>query len=81
MILGMSNTYQQLITSLKVDEIRWVLSKYGDSRVGTNSPMAINHKKTGKLKAWLAWLLLVTTSLVIAPFLPIQPSSTMHLLN
>lgn len=38
MILGCSNTYQQLVTSLKVDEIRWVLSKRGDSKVGTNSP-------------------------------------------
>lgn len=65
MILGMSNTYQQLITSLEVDEIRWVLSKREDSRVGTNLPLAINHKRTGKLKAWLAWLLLISTSLVI----------------
>ena len=65
MILGMSNTYQQLITSLEADEVRWVLSTRGDSRVGTNSPLAINHKKTGKSKAWLAWLLLILTSLVI----------------
>ncbi|MCJ1429003.1 hypothetical protein MMC29_006916, partial [Sticta canariensis] len=48
MTLGMSNTYQQLITSLKVNEIRWMLSKHEDSRVGTNSPFAINHKKSGK---------------------------------
>ena len=64
MILGMSNTYQQLLTSLRFDEIRWVLSKHGDSRVGTNSPMNINHKKRGKRKAWLLWLLLISTSLV-----------------
>ena len=64
MILGCSNTYQQLVTSLKVDEIRWVLSKRGDSKVGTNSPWAINHKRDGKTKAWLAWLLLIGTSLV-----------------
>jgi hypothetical protein len=64
MILGCSNTYQQLVTSLKVDEIRWVLSKRGDSKVGTNSPWAINHKREGKIKAWLAWLLLIGTSLV-----------------
>lgn len=38
MILGCSNTYQQLVTSLRVDEIRWILSKRGDSKVGTNSP-------------------------------------------
>jgi hypothetical protein len=64
MILGCSNTYQQLVTTLKVGEIRWVMSKRGDSRVGTNSPWAINHKREGKLKAWLAWILLISTSLV-----------------
>lgn len=64
MVLGCSNTYQQLVTALKVDEIRWVLSKRGDSKVGTNSPWAINHKRDGKAKAWLAWLLLIGTSLV-----------------
>jgi hypothetical protein len=64
MILGMSNTYQQLVTSLNVDEIRSVLSRKGDSRVGTNSPFAINDKKSGKLKHWLAWILLIMTSLV-----------------
>ena len=66
MILGMSNTYQQLVTSLNVDEIRWVLSKRGDSRIGTNSPSAINHKRSGKLTAWLSWILLISTSLVRA---------------
>lgn len=65
MTLGMSNTYQQLITSLKVDEIRWMMSKYEDSRVGTNSPMTIKHKKNGKVSSLLAWLLLISTSLVI----------------
>lgn len=65
MILGCSNTYQQLITALKVDEIRWVLSKRGDSKVGTNSPWSINHKKSGKGMAWLGWLLLISTSMVI----------------
>lgn len=64
MVLGMSNTYQQLVTALNVDEIKWVLSKKGDSRVGTNSPFAINDKATGKLKHWLTWLLLISTSLV-----------------
>jgi hypothetical protein len=64
MVLGMSNTYQQLVTALNVDEIRWVLSKKGDSRVGTKSPFAINDKSTGRLKHWLAWLLLITISLV-----------------
>ena len=66
MILGCSNTYQQLITALKVDEIRWVLSKRGDSKVGTNSPWSINHKKSGKTGSWLAWLLLISTSMVTA---------------
>jgi hypothetical protein len=65
MILGCSNTYQQLITALKVDEIRWVLSKMGDSKVGTNSPLSINHKRNGKRLAWLAWILLVSTSMVM----------------
>jgi hypothetical protein len=65
MILGCSNTYQQLITALKVDEIRWVLSKRGDSKVGTNSPWSINHKKAGKGLAWLGWVLLISTSMVI----------------
>ncbi|KAL9111596.1 MAG: hypothetical protein Q9187_007910 [Circinaria calcarea] len=82
MILGMSNTYQQLATSLKVDEIKWALSKRGDSRVGTNSPMAINDKRNGKLTSWLAWLLLISTSLpihflansFIGPSLFIKPS-------
>lgn len=64
MVLGCSNTYQQLITALKVDEIRWVLSKHGDSKIGTNSPWSINHKRSGKLKAWLAWILLIGTSIV-----------------
>ena len=64
LVLGMSNTYQQLVTSLRFDEIRWVLSKRGDSRVGTNSPTNINHKKRGKWKAWLSWILLIVTSMV-----------------
>lgn len=64
MVLGCSNTYQQLVTSLKVDELRWVLSNRGDSKVGTNSPWAINHKKTGKAKAWGCWGLLILTSIV-----------------
>lgn len=67
MILGCSNTYQQLATALTVGEMRWVLSKRGDSKVGTNSPWAINHKREGKTKAWLAWALLISTSLV-SPF-------------
>lgn len=64
MVLGCSNTYQQLVTALKVDEIRWVLQKRGDSKVGTNSPWSINHKRKGKTVAWLAWLLLILTSVV-----------------
>lgn len=64
MLLGCSNTYQQLVTSLKVDEIPWVLCQRGDSKVGLNSPWSINHKRAGKAKAWLAWILLIATSLV-----------------
>lgn len=66
MVLGCSNTYQQLVTAPKVNEIRWMLSKHGDSKVGTNSPWAINNKREGKLKAWMAWLLLISTSIVSA---------------
>ncbi|KAF2813074.1 uncharacterized protein BDZ99DRAFT_339159, partial [Mytilinidion resinicola] len=65
MILGMSNTYQQMVTSLKVGDIKYVLSKYGDTRVGTNSPFAINHKREGRLNSWLAWVLLISTSLPV----------------
>ena len=64
MILGISNTYQQLVTSLKISDIKWVLQKFGDSRVGTNSPFSINRKREGKVSSWLAWLLLICTSMV-----------------
>lgn len=65
MILGMSNTYQQLITSLSTKELRWTLQKHEDSRVGTNSPFNINHKQTKRLSAWLQWILLIATSLPV----------------
>ncbi|KAF2798411.1 hypothetical protein K505DRAFT_195605, partial [Melanomma pulvis-pyrius CBS 109.77] len=65
MILGMSNTYQQLVTSLTTSDLKYMLQKFGDSRVGTNSPFNINHKKEGKRSSWLAWLLLITTSLPV----------------
>ena len=64
MILGMSNTYQQILTALNVDDLKYVLSKHGDSRVGTNSPFAINHKRKGRAIAWIAWFSLIFTSLV-----------------
>ncbi|KAL8935344.1 MAG: hypothetical protein Q9216_005474 [Gyalolechia sp. 2 TL-2023] len=81
MILGMSNTYQQLITSLSTSELRWALSKHEDSRVGTNSPFNINHKKSKKVQSWCEWILLVATSLpvhflansVIGPTVYYQP--------
>jgi hypothetical protein len=65
MLLGMSNTYQQLVTSLKIGDLKHMLEKYGDSRVGTNSPFNMNHKQRGKRRSWAAWLLLVITSLPI----------------
>jgi hypothetical protein len=65
MVLGMSNTYQQLVTSLKVSDLKHVLSKYGDSRVGTNSPFSINHKRDGKKRAWASWFLLICTSMPV----------------
>ena len=65
-ILGMSNTYQQLVTSLTIDDLSHMLQKYGDSRVGTNSPFNINQKAKGKVKAWSAWLLLIGTRFVLS---------------
>ncbi|QDS73482.1 hypothetical protein FKW77_009136 [Venturia effusa] len=65
MILGMSNTYQQLVTSLDAVDIPAMLRKYGDSKVGTNSPFSINRKIRGKTKAWFSWILLISTSLPI----------------
>ncbi|KAL8716844.1 MAG: hypothetical protein Q9225_005859 [Loekoesia sp. 1 TL-2023] len=81
MILGMSNTYQQLVTSLSTSELRWALSKHEDSRVGTNSPFNINHKKSKRVQAWCQWILLIATSLpvhflansVIGPSVYYQP--------
>ncbi|KAJ4358068.1 uncharacterized protein N0V89_002647 [Didymosphaeria variabile] len=65
MVLGMSNTYQQILTSLQTSDLKHMLKKFGDSRVGTNSPWNINRKEKGKAKSWAAWLLLVCTSLPI----------------
>jgi hypothetical protein len=65
MVLGMSNTYQQLVTSLKISDLKYALSKFGDSRVGTNSPFNIQHKQHGKKKAWAAWCLLILTSMPV----------------
>ncbi|KAL8667242.1 MAG: hypothetical protein Q9202_000815 [Teloschistes flavicans] len=64
-ILGMSNMFQQFVTSLSSSELRWVLSKHEDSRVGTNSPFNIKHKRERKIQAWLQWLLLIATSLPV----------------
>ncbi|KAH6643016.1 hypothetical protein C7974DRAFT_302289 [Boeremia exigua] len=65
MILGMSNTYQQLVTSIKITDLKHVLSKFGDSRVGTNSPFSINQKWEGRKRSWAAWLFLVLTSMPV----------------
>jgi hypothetical protein len=86
MILGMSNTYQQLVTSLTIGDLKNMLQKFGDSRVGTNSPFNINHKKEGKIRSWLLWLLLVTTSLpvhflansLIGPSTILEPPTTVQ---
>lgn len=64
MVLGMSNTYQQLVTSLDAVDIPATLQRVGDAKVGTNSPFSINRKVRGKTKAWLSWILLISTSLV-----------------
>ncbi|KAH6863568.1 hypothetical protein B0T12DRAFT_314838, partial [Alternaria alternata] len=65
MVLGMSNTYQQIVTSLRISDLRYALSKFGDSRVGTNSPLNIQHKEKGKKRAWAAWFLLIFTSMPV----------------
>lgn len=65
MILGMSNTYQQLVTSVNITDLKHVLSKFGDSRVGTNSPFSINQKREGRKRSWAAWLFLVLTSIPV----------------
>jgi hypothetical protein len=65
MVLGMSNTFQQLVTSLHVTDLKHALSKFGDSRVGTNSPFSIKHKKEGKKRAWASWFLLIFTSMPV----------------
>ena len=89
MILGMSNTYQQIITSLQTSDLKHMLQKFGDSRVGTNSPWNINHKCKGRVKSWAAWLLLVCTSLpihflansLIGPSYIIEPPSSVTLID
>lgn len=63
----MSNTYQTLVTALTIEDIPKMLKKLGDSKVGTNSPFAINRKSKGKVFAWLSWVLLIATSLVSGP--------------
>ncbi|KAL1801259.1 hypothetical protein ACET3X_001601 [Alternaria dauci] len=65
MVLGMSNTYQQIVTSLKISDLKYALSKFGDSRVGTNSPLNIRHKEKGRKRAWAAWFLLIFTSMPV----------------
>ncbi|KAK7522965.1 uncharacterized protein IWZ02DRAFT_490369 [Phyllosticta citriasiana] len=64
-ILSASNTYQQLLTSLTIKDLKFVLTHFGDSRVGTNSPFAIKHKRSGHAKAWCGWIFLVATSMPI----------------
>lgn len=65
MILGMSNTYQQLVTSIRITDLKHVLTKFGDSRVGTNSPFSISQKREGKKRSWVAWTFLVLTSMPV----------------
>ncbi|KAF2627644.1 hypothetical protein BU25DRAFT_440024 [Macroventuria anomochaeta] len=55
MILGMSNMYQQLVTPIKITYLKHVLSKFDDSRFGTNSPK----------QSWAAWAFLVLTSMPV----------------
>ena len=65
MVLGMSNTYQQLVTSIKVTYLKHVLSKFGDSRVGTNSPVSIKQKRECRKRSWAVWAFSVLTSMPV----------------
>ena len=64
-ILGVSNTYQQLATGLSADELRKALESGGAVTVGTNSPFSIRHKQTGKVAAYFSWAFLLATSLPV----------------
>lgn len=55
-IVGMSNTYQQLVTWLTITDTKHVLCKLGDSRVGTNSLFSISQKREGRKRSLAAWL-------------------------
>lgn len=50
---------------MNIGDLKHVLSKLGDSRVGTNSPFNINHKKEKRKRAWASWALLISTSLPV----------------
>lgn len=65
MVLGISNTYQQLVTSLQKSDLKHMLSEFGDARVGTNSPLNIKYKRKGKKRAWAAWTLMISTSMPV----------------
>jgi ABC-type xylose transport system permease subunit len=64
-ILGVSNTYQQLATGLSANELRKALEIGGAVTVGTNSPFSMRHKQTGKVAAYLSWAFLFATSLPV----------------
>jgi len=55
-LLGVSNTYQQLASGLTADDLKAALRKYGDVTVGTNSPFSIKHKQKGKFVALMSWV-------------------------
>jgi hypothetical protein len=64
-VLGMRKTYQQLVTSLRIGNLKHALQNFGGSRVVANSPFSIKHKREGEKRAWASWLLIVPTSMPI----------------
>lgn len=67
LILGTSNTYQQIATSLTGKEFQRAIQKAGNARVGTNSPTYIRFKRPWayRWKSYLSWVFLLGTSLPI----------------
>lgn len=51
--------------SVTTSNLKYALSKFGNSRVGTNSLFCIKHKKEGRKRVWTSWLFLILTSLPV----------------
>jgi len=86
-LLGVSNTYQQLASGLMADDLKAALRKYGDVTVETNSPFSIKHKQKGKFVALMSWgFFLIATSLpihllansIVGPSFVIEPVDAIY---